>query len=221
MTCFVPRPHGRLNLPTIVLILFACCLSVTVQKGALAATAAPAATTFPALGDDQSIIPPDTMGAVGPNHVMTVLNSQVRIQSRTGAVLNTFTMSSSATTWPLLVPLDKPDVSDPHLLYDPYGGRWIFSAMINAETASSAIVVGVSQGSDPTAAWNPLLVIPADSKGLNWADFPTLGFNKNWVVVAANLYANSNNSLQGAEVIAIDKAKLYDTSGTVPVTYTS
>ncbi|HMJ63824.1 MAG TPA: hypothetical protein VK615_00625 [Candidatus Binatia bacterium] len=41
-------------------------------------------TNFLAVLDNVTLSPPDTMGAVGPNHVMTMLNTQVRIQSRTG-----------------------------------------------------------------------------------------------------------------------------------------
>jgi hypothetical protein len=57
------------------------------------ATAAPWAGAVPTVGtnfvgleDDNSntIIPPDTMGAVGPSHVTTILNTQVTIQDKTG-----------------------------------------------------------------------------------------------------------------------------------------
>src|SRR6266849_6115395 len=51
----------------------------------LAAAASPGFTTnFLALPDSNTISPPDTEGAVGPNHVMTMLNTQVRIQTRDG-----------------------------------------------------------------------------------------------------------------------------------------
>src|ERR1043166_9157758 len=45
-------------------------------------------TDFQALLDNGTIIPPDTMGAVGPNHVMTMLNSQVRVHSKTGGTIS-------------------------------------------------------------------------------------------------------------------------------------
>src|SRR5258708_7031184 len=50
------------------------------------------ASSFLALADDTTAIPPDTHGAVGPNHLMTVLNTQVRIQTRTGTVLSTVSL---------------------------------------------------------------------------------------------------------------------------------
>src|SRR5258706_6631730 len=47
------------------------------------------ASSFQAVLDDTTAIPPDTHGAVGPDHLMTVLNTQVRIQNRAGAILST------------------------------------------------------------------------------------------------------------------------------------
>ena len=42
---------------------------------------------FPGGADNGSVIPPDTQGTVGPNHLMVVLNSNLTIESRTGVVL--------------------------------------------------------------------------------------------------------------------------------------
>jgi hypothetical protein len=42
---------------------------------------------FIGLGDPNTVIPPDTHGAVGPSHLMVSLNSQVRFQNRSGASL--------------------------------------------------------------------------------------------------------------------------------------
>ncbi len=52
--------------------------SATTPSAATARVAplSPAPTdNFPALGDDNSAIPPDTHGAVGPNHLMVTLNT--------------------------------------------------------------------------------------------------------------------------------------------------
>jgi len=60
-----------------------------------AAPRRPARTLSPApaeqlssLGGRQDATPPDTHGAVGPNHLMTVLNTQILIQDKTGTVLS-------------------------------------------------------------------------------------------------------------------------------------
>src|SRR5437867_8249536 len=84
------------------------------------------ASSFPALGEISSRPPPpDTMGAVGPNHLMVMLNPGVRIQDRSGGVISTVSISNF---WAALGPLDAyyyPNGApaygfDPTVLYDPY-----------------------------------------------------------------------------------------------------
>src|SRR5882762_5520325 len=75
------------------------------------------ASSFQALPDGITSIPPDTHGAVGPNHLMTVLNTQIRIQDRAGNVLSTVSMDGF---WASLDTLNPPNAFDPKIFYDPY-----------------------------------------------------------------------------------------------------
>src|SRR5205814_4658440 len=75
------------------------------------------AQSFAALGDNDDGIPPDTIGAVGPNHIMTMLNTQVGIQNRSGGTISTVSLGSF---WSRLGSLDS---FDPHIVYDPFNGR--------------------------------------------------------------------------------------------------
>jgi|GEM_PF-2977425 len=167
-------------------------------------TASPGSSTnFLALGDDNTIIPPDTHGTVGTNHVMTTLNSQVQIQNRSGTVLSTVTLNSF---W---APVGgAPDCFDPRVLYDSFNNRWIFSAVADAAKNTSAILIGVSQTSNPTGNWN-LYRIKADSSSAAWADYPSVGFNKDWIVVTANMFLISNDSLQNVNLYIFSKTNLY------------
>jgi len=83
-------------------------------------------SSFPALGDNNSSIPPDTHGAVGPAHLMVTLNTEVRIQDRTGVALSTVSLDAF---WASLM---SPNVFDPKVLYDPVANRWMFTAMADA-----------------------------------------------------------------------------------------
>jgi hypothetical protein len=58
-------------------------------------TPIPSFAGFLGLGDNFTAIPPDTQGAVGPNHVVTILNTQVLIQSRNGAAQANFPETSA------------------------------------------------------------------------------------------------------------------------------
>jgi Putative Ig domain len=159
-------------------------------------------SSFEALGDNGTVIPPDTDGAVGPNNLMVAVNSQVVIQDRAGNTLSTVAIAGFWSS------LGVPDAFDPHVIYDPYGQRWIFSAASGEDSASASILIGVSQDTDPTGGWN-LYRVPVDPTGVDWGDYPTLGFNKNWIVVQANLFAVSGGAFDKSVVWAFAKADLY------------
>jgi putative Ig domain-containing protein len=158
--------------------------------------------SFRALGDDNTTIPPDTQGTVGPKRLMTTLNSQVRIQNKDGTVVSTVSMSVFWSS------MGVAEAFDPRVLYDPYANRWIFSAGADPQIASASILIGVSQTSDPTGKWN-LYKIKADAGSTLWADFPTLGFNAKWIVVQANMFSNAANAYSHSNIWALDKANLY------------
>jgi hypothetical protein len=87
-----------------------------------ASVQSPAAlANFEALGDNGTVIPPDTDGAVGPHHLVVAVNSVV-IEDRAGTTLKAVTIAGFWSS------LGVTDAFDPHVLYDPYGQRWIFSA---------------------------------------------------------------------------------------------
>ena len=159
-------------------------------------------SSFLALGDDLTGIPPDTYGAVGPNHVMTTLNTQVRIQNRSGGVLSTVSLTAFWAS------VGNPDPFDPKVIYDSYTGRWIFAAVANGQLTTSAILIGVSATSDPTGAWY-LYKVAADPSGVNWADYTSLGFNKNWIVVSVNMFPISGTNSGPVNIYAFNKTNLY------------
>jgi hypothetical protein len=141
-------------------------------------------------GTGNYVIPPDTTGAVGPNKLFVTLNRDYRVQDKsTGVILsevsgNTFWASTGATYG-----------GDPRVLFDPYNNRWLVASLGGgpAGAADSSILVGVSSSSDPQGTWILYRFIvgcaggsPGCGENDEGADFPMLGFNKNWVVVSWN-----------------------------------
>ena len=167
---------------------------------------------FAALGDNNTRIPPDTMGAAGPNHLMTTLNSEIMVQDKIGnpspgypIVLPTWWLSVApipGVSWSTTI-----GVFDPRVLYDPFANRWIHVACSDPRHADSSLVVGVSQTNDPTGAWN-LYRFDVDATNAVWVDYPNIGFNKDWIVVQGNMYDIGNN-FQRSEVYVFTKATLY------------
>ncbi len=161
------------------------------------------ATNFPASGDSGNITPPDTQGSVGPNHLMVALNSSVTIQSRDGTTLSSVPI---AGFWSSLGGIAQ--AFDPRVLFDASASRWIISAGANAATASSYILIGVSATSDPTAGWF-LYKVKVSVAGDGWADYPTLGYNGDWIVVQTNVFSVSTFGFMGSNIYAFNKADLY------------
>jgi hypothetical protein len=138
------------------------------------------------------VIPPDTMGAVGSdsvNKVFVTLNNNYKIQDKaTGAQISLVSMPAFWAAVGATSPFD------PRVQYDPYNNRWILAAATESQSATTSILVGISQTSDPSGAYY-LFKFPArlagDPATVNLADFPMLGFNKNWVVVSINMFSTT------------------------------
>jgi hypothetical protein len=71
---------------------------------------------------------------------------------------------------------------------------------------------------NPTNGWN-LRRVKADSSSQRWADYPMLGFNKDWIVVGANMWwtsANTNTGFDRSHFYVFNKTNLYAGNFTNP-----
>lgn len=145
----------------------------------LAAQTTPSPTANFMAQDDTGWLPPDTHGAAGPNHVVTAVNGGVRIQDRSGTVIR----STALNTF-----LNRTDtVFDPKVYYDHFSERWLLAACANGGSPDSAVIIAGSKTSDPSGSWW-VYSFDADASNAVWADYPSVGFNKNWFVVGMNMF---------------------------------
>ena len=93
------------------------------------------------------------------------------------------------------------------MLFDKYNNRWIMSAGANAASPTAYILIGVSQTSDPTGAWN-LYKVSVDAAGAGWADYPTLGFNGDWIVLQTNVFTVSTGRVRWILHLRIRQSRL-------------
>jgi len=166
-----------------------------------------AASSFPG-SDSLGVIPPDTHGAAGPNHLVVAVNGRVRVQTRDGITLSTVGLTQFLTAAPAVQIATS--AFDPRVFYDTLSGRWILVAASDSRSASSSILLAVSQGPDPTAVWN-VFQVDADADNKTWADYPNVGFNKDLVVVQANMFPNPDTSPAppfASNIFVFDKARL-------------
>jgi hypothetical protein len=168
-------------------------------------------TDFEALPDNNAAIPPDTHGAAGPNHLMVMLNTQVRIQTKTGTNISTVSLSNF---WSSL----GGSVFDPKILYDPIHGRWIAVCDANPASTTSRVYFAISSTNDPTGQWS-FYSIDADPADTVWADYPGVGVNNTWVAITNNMFRVSPpQSFRGAKMWVIDKASALVPGGPITLT---
>jgi PASTA domain-containing protein len=174
-----------------------------------AAAPSPAlATSFKALDDNGLFVPPDTEGAPGLDKLLVTVNGTVQIQNKSdGSVVSATTLDSFFGAIP-----GAGIVFDPHVMFDPYASRWIVVAVSNADSSAADVLLAVSQTSDPAGSWNEYSV-DVDAMNRVWGDYPTVGFNKNWIVVSLNMFTTSADSFAGTQTYAFDKAKAYAGAG--------
>jgi hypothetical protein len=145
--------------------------------------------------DPAVTIPPDTHGAVGPNHVVSATNNYIKIHNKIGGAqisqvtISTFTGVSGSC--------------DPYLKYDPSTNRWMFSAINCSMSSLNPMILMVSNTSDPTGTWRKITWVPAGVPML--LDHPYLGFDNRWIVLSGRRFAPS---FQGSSLFIIDKADM-------------
>ena len=164
--------------------------------------------SFESTPSDLTGIPPDTHGAIDSQYCVTAINTAVHIQTRGGANVSDISLDEF---WTPVLTLG-PGSFDPRVHYDPYYKRWIMVGDAYGETGSSQIMVAVSVTSDPTGSWN-MYAVPVDLTGASWLDFPNVGFNKKWIVVAGNMFPNTSSGTFGAVVYAFDYAAIMAGTG--------
>ena len=162
----------------------------------------PVSASFVAALDNAVSFNPDSQGAVGPNHLMVTLASEVRIQNRDGVVISTVSLDGF---WGAL---GRSNVFDPRVLYDSAAGRWITAAVSNPATSNSLLLVAVSLSSDPTGVWQRQGVRVDDVDGV-YASSPSIGLSRDWITIQANMLDQTGLFYFSSDVFTFNRTNLY------------
>lgn len=122
-------------------------------------------TTYEGINFDQNAsltgyyqIPPDPIGAVGPNHMVSVVNSTIEWFTKAGVKQGSKRLGRDAggsivgSFFETLGPVSG--TFDPKVIYDQYNGRFVVITLEQQSTPQvSRILVAVSQTSDPNGGW--------------------------------------------------------------------
>ncbi|MEQ1892969.1 MAG: immunoglobulin domain-containing protein [Planctomycetota bacterium] len=153
---------------------------------------------------------PNVSGAVGPNHLFTLSDTQAVVQGRDGSAISSMT---SITFW---TPVYAGPLLYSRANYDNVSDRFIASAR-SGTGGTMALLLAVSATDDPTGAWN-YYGITADPAGLQFPDWTPHGYNPNWIAITANMFNVTGGAFAGSKAWMCDKsAALAGASMTVSV----
>jgi len=163
------------------------------------------------------------MGAAGPNHLVSLLNSDFGVFNKTTGALVPNQQVSLQSFWGSLGTAEGQPANfpfDPKILYDQHSGRFVAITLGGTSATDSWVMVAVSSTSDPTGNWDKW-AIDADKDNdqqqfNNFADFPGLGVDAFNVYITANMFDGANVG-QYSKVWAIPKAQLL--AGSNPITW--
>lgn len=156
-------------------------------------------------------IPPDTMGAVGPAHVVDLINDYFQVHDKsTGSAL----LSKTGDQFWADAGVSGLSAFDQRIIFDTITQRWFAITDSNAGVANNSLGVAVSATADPTGLWKGIAFSSAPGTS-NWADYPTFGLDANGIYIGANMFSTAG-SYQGAKLWAIPKADLLWTGTGAP-----
>lgn len=148
-------------------------------------------------------VPPDPNSAVGPSHVVTVVNTDLVVQSRTGTVV--YGPVGTSTVWSGLAgACSTTNDGDAVVRYDRLAARWVITqfAGVDSPTGPYYECVAVSTGPDPTGSWHRSVY-----SFLNFPDYPKLSVWGDSYVITYNMFTPAGNWV-GPQVCGLARAAL-------------
>jgi hypothetical protein len=169
-------------------------------------------------GHQFSLEPPDPDMAVGPDQVVSAVNTALAVYDKSGHMqaiqsINVFFgLASEIVTDAQGKSTYGPFTTDPKVIYDASSGAWIASiAEVDTDPATgdllntSAVYLAVSQTSDASGAYD---IYRLDTSDIGLPDQPLIGVDAHGLYVAVNAFAFPNLSFSGGMIYALSKSAL-------------
>ncbi len=162
-----------------------------------------------AFSDDPRFIPPDTHAAVGPDHVVEVVNASVAVFDKDTRAklfqrqLQPFFARVGAAT----------PTFDPVVAYDELSGRFIVATLEQVPGNQTSFVdVAVSNTSNPLdgfAEMHRIELTEVAGGQRTFADYPKIGYNADAIVISFNMFGFTGGYFN-VQVLSIDKPTALD-----------
>lgn len=155
--------------------------------------------------------PPDPIMAVGPSHVMAVVNTAVNIYDKSGHRVKV----TGFRQWFASLPGPRPAFFfDPKVMYDQYTGHYIFLCLAGGQ-GHSWLLFSASRTSDAMGEWGLWSLDMQSTNGNHsqiFADFPGLGIDSQGIYITANMF-NRQSQFVFAKLRILKKSQVYSFAG--------
>jgi hypothetical protein len=166
-------------------------------------------------------IPPDPIGAAGPNHLVCVVNTSIEWYTKAGVKQNSQRLGRNAATaagsfFASLNPTNN--TFDPKVIYDQHAGRFLVVTLERqgnspgSPTNSSRILLAVSDDSDPNGTW----YFAAFDSMINlggtdtWGDYPGFAVDEEAVYITLNMFTFAASPIFVSSLVwIVDKSPFY------------
>lgn len=145
-----------------------------------------------------NFVPPDPELAVGPGHIIAVVNDYIEIYDRFGtSLLPPIQFASFFSGIPGCTGL-----FDPNVLYDEHLDRFV----VGIDANGTGYCVAMTQTANPVAAWTAYGFATVPPSGTpDFFDYPHAGVGQDAIYMGANIFNNAATVFLRAEVWAMDK----------------
>jgi len=172
---------------------------------------------------ETTMLTTDSMGAIGPNYVVQMVNFRIAIFDRRTTPMTRVREATLAEFFSVDRYPEGFVVGDPRVIYDPLSGRWFACGMDRPEVfKNNRILLAVSTDVDPVplnassnltdrswipAKWKKYYLKGNETNRLS--DYPCLGLDANGVYIATGLFDYyGGSSVLTRKLVAIPKAPL-------------
>src|SRR5262245_7347662 len=161
---------------------------------------------------DRPVPPPDTHLAVGPHHLVEVVNNDIAFfnKSNSNPVETAFLTDFFAPLGPFSETFSTVDAFDPQVSYDEIAERFIVTALSRVDSVeTSHLLLAVSDDDDPRGGWE-MHRIDVEDGDAYWGDFDRLGWDADGIYVSMGMLSWNNRHINHSSLITIDKASVLD-----------
>ncbi len=162
---------------------------------------------FDAIGTDFTGAPPDPIMAVGPGHLVAIVNSRYRVWDKSGnpltpaISLDQFFSGVANCSGAFDVFVDYDEALDRFVM----GGETLFGA---GGATDSYLCVAATATGDPTGVWNRISFRADVLEQSTWIDYPHMGIGLDAIYITGNMFSDGGG-FHHIGAYAVDKTALY------------